>query len=146
VLARRAVELDPKEAMYSRILATAECRAGHWAENASAAERAIKLPHGNPVNLWFILAVAHCENDDKDEAGNLLDRAVRWTEQNTATSAELHERRRVAVERLGRLGSGPARAALNRGIQLTHAGKHDDALAEVREAIRLRPADAKARS
>jgi tetratricopeptide (TPR) repeat protein len=68
VHARKAVELAPKNANTHGTLALAEYRSSHWSESLAASERSVALRKGPDASDWFLQALAHWQNGEKDEA------------------------------------------------------------------------------
>ncbi|MGD0039111.1 MAG: protein kinase [Isosphaeraceae bacterium] len=79
VLARRAIELSPGQAMYLNTLGVAQYRSGQYAEAITTLERSLAAGAGqsDAYNLFF-LAMAHHRLGHADQARACFDRAVRW--------------------------------------------------------------------
>jgi tetratricopeptide (TPR) repeat protein/serine/threonine protein kinase len=96
-LAKKAVDLAPKNSNYWRTLGMAQYRVGDW-EAAVAALLKVKEV-GSPGDSleWFPLAMAYWRLGNKEEARKYYDRAVRWTEMNQPQD-ELRRRFRAEAE------------------------------------------------
>jgi tetratricopeptide (TPR) repeat protein len=81
-LAKKAVELAPKDGGYWNTLAWACYRVGDWQATVTAVEKAMELRQGGDSFNWFLLAMAHWQLGHKDQAGQWYDRAVLWMEKN----------------------------------------------------------------
>jgi Flp pilus assembly protein TadD len=100
-LARKAVELEPKEGGYWNTLGAAQYRAGSWKGAVEALEKSMALSKGGDAIDWFLLAMAHWRLDRKDEARKWCERAVKWMEKNAAQNEELRRFRGEAEQVLG---------------------------------------------
>jgi Tfp pilus assembly protein PilF len=88
-LARKAVELAPKEGAIWNTLGVAEYRAGAWKESVAALQRSMALRNGGDGNDWFFLAMAHQQLGKPDEARRWLAQAVRWAEKHRPHDEEM---------------------------------------------------------
>jgi tetratricopeptide (TPR) repeat protein len=102
--ARKAVELLPTDGTVANTLALAEYRSGHWLESIAASERSLALQSGDRQNGWFLLAMAHCQKGDNDEARGWFDKAVARTKDQAPGDAESRRFWVEAAELLGRPG------------------------------------------
>ena len=84
-LARKAVELEPKNWAYRNTLGAAQYRAGDWKAAIAALEKSMELRKGGDSNDWFFLAMAHWQLGEKDKAREWYDRAVQWMDKNQPT-------------------------------------------------------------
>jgi len=100
-LARKAVELAPKDAGIWNTLGAAEYRAGSYQEARAALYKSMQLRQGGDSFDWFFLAMVHWQLDEKGKAREWHDRAVQWMEKNQPTNAELGRFRTEAAELLG---------------------------------------------
>ena len=88
-LARKAVELAPKQGMFWNTLGVAQYRAGDSNAAVAALTKSMELSNGGDSNDWFFLAMAHWHLGDKPQALSWYDKAVRWMEKNKPTDEEL---------------------------------------------------------
>jgi tetratricopeptide (TPR) repeat protein len=100
-LAKKAVELAPKEANYWNTLGAAHYRAGNWKEAVAALEKSMKLGNGGHSLDWFFLAMAHWQQREKEKARSWFDQAVQWMDKNQPNNEELRRFRAEAAELLG---------------------------------------------
>ncbi len=105
-LARRAIELTPKEGISYNTLALAEYRRGRWDDAIAASEQSIKLIKGVDASNWFFLAMGHARKGEKDTAITWFDKAVAWTRKNDPRNPELLRFWTEAAGPLGRPGPG----------------------------------------
>jgi tetratricopeptide (TPR) repeat protein len=68
VLAKKAVELEPKQGMWWNTLGAAQYRTGDWKATVEALKKSMELRHGGDSFDWFFLAMAHWQLGNKDEA------------------------------------------------------------------------------
>src|SRR5262249_25889137 len=100
-LAKKAVELKPREGNYWQTLAWAEYRAGDWNAAVAAMEKVKKLGSPGDSTEWFLLARAHGKAGGKDDARKWYDKAEEWMAKNQPRNEELLRFRAEAKERLG---------------------------------------------
>jgi tetratricopeptide (TPR) repeat protein len=81
-LAKRAVELSPKEGNYWNTLGVAHYRAGDWKPCIETLEKSMELPQGGDAFDFFFLAMAHWQLGHKDEAQKWQEKAVQWMHKN----------------------------------------------------------------
>src|SRR5262249_28855967 len=79
-MAKKAVELAPREASYRTALGIAHIRAGEGQAALRALKKAMKLSEGGDGSDWFFVAMAHWQLGNKPEARRWYDRAVAWLE------------------------------------------------------------------
>jgi superkiller protein 3 len=106
VLARKAVELAPKEASYYNTLGVAQYRAGDEKAALAALHRSMELTGGGDAADWLFLAMAHHKLGDREEARKWYDKAAAELEKNgqrlsPADAAEARRFRTEAEELLG---------------------------------------------
>jgi superkiller protein 3 len=99
-LARKAVELDPKNTMYANTLGVAYYRAGDGKAALAALDKSVAMRKGGDGFDWFFLAMAHWQLGEKDKARDWYDRAVRWMETNQPSNDELRRFRAEAAKLL----------------------------------------------
>jgi tetratricopeptide (TPR) repeat protein len=107
-LARKAVELAPKEGNYWNTLGVAHYRAGDWKACVAALDKARDLRGSDPID-WFFLAMAHHKLGNDEQSSRLYARAIRWLERhksdlakNPARAEELRRFRSEAEQALER--------------------------------------------
>jgi serine/threonine protein kinase len=100
ILAKKAVELAPKEAKFWSTLGAAQLSAGNWKEAVAAFNKSMELRKGGDSNDWFFLAMAHWQLGDKEKARSWYDKAVQWMEKNQPMDEELKRFRKDAEELL----------------------------------------------
>jgi tetratricopeptide (TPR) repeat protein len=88
-LAKKAVELAPKEGTLWNTLGVAQYRAGDWKAAIEALSKSMELRNGGDSNDWFFLAMAHWQLGDKPQARSWFDKAVEWMEKNQPRDEEL---------------------------------------------------------
>jgi tetratricopeptide (TPR) repeat protein/serine/threonine protein kinase len=105
--AKKAVELDPRQATSWNTLGAAHYRAGDWQAAVAALEKSVELRRGGNGYDLFFLAMARWQLGDRADARRWYDRAVRWLEQHRDAVAkdaqaaeELRRFRAEAVELL----------------------------------------------
>ena len=106
VLARKAIDLEPKYGGNYNTLALAEYRRGRWDDAIAAAEQSIKLLKSVDASNYFFLAMAHARKGAKDKATTWLDKAIAWTKQNAPKDPELLRFWEEAAKLLGQPGPG----------------------------------------
>jgi WD40 repeat protein len=100
-LAKRAVELKPKEGSFWNTLGVAHYRAGDWGAAVAALEKSGQLRQGGDSFDWFFLAMAHQQLGDHEQARHWYDQGVQWMEKNKPEDEELKRFRAEATEFLG---------------------------------------------
>jgi tetratricopeptide (TPR) repeat protein len=99
-LARRAVELAPKDGSHWNTLGVAHYRAGNWKDVLAALEKSMDLRQGGDANDWFFLAMTQWQLVQKEEARKWYDKAVQWMDKNAKENEELRRFRSEAEELL----------------------------------------------
>src|SRR5262249_30702392 len=99
-LARKAIELAPKEGNFWNTLGAAQYRAGNWKAAIEGLNKSMELRNGGDSFDWFFLAMAHWQLGARDEARKWYDRAVEWMGKNAKDNDELRRFRREAEELL----------------------------------------------
>jgi hypothetical protein len=95
-------------------------RSRRWTQDHPAAERAMKPRRDMLAYNSFILAMAHWQKGDKDEAPKWFEKAVAWTEEKAPKNDTLRGFWNEAAELLGQPGpdavsqSSPATPAVNK--------------------------------
>ena len=98
-LAKKAVELAPKNGICWQTLGYAEYRAGTWKSAITALEKVKELGFSCDSLEWFPLAMAHWQLGEKEAARKWYDQAVQWMEKNDPRNEELG-RFRVEADKL----------------------------------------------
>jgi tetratricopeptide (TPR) repeat protein len=100
-LAKRALELAPKEGKFWSTLGVAQYRAGDWKAAITALQKSDELLQGNPpsVNAFF-LGMAHWQLGNKAESRKWYGQAVGWMEKNKPQDEELLRFRAEAAQML----------------------------------------------
>jgi superkiller protein 3 len=99
--AQKAVELAPQLAEAWLVLGWAQYRAGDGKASIEALAKSIALPTSPPggaARQWFLLAMAHWQLEDKDEARRWYDKAMQWMDQQKVPNEELGRLRVEASE------------------------------------------------
>jgi serine/threonine protein kinase/Flp pilus assembly protein TadD len=100
-LAKEAVTLTPKNALYWNTLGVAHYRAGDWKEAIEALTKSMELERGALESFdTFFLAMAHWRLGEKAKARQWYDKAVQWMEKNDPDNGELRRFRAEAGELL----------------------------------------------
>jgi eukaryotic-like serine/threonine-protein kinase len=100
-LATKVVSLAPAEANGWNTLGTAHYRAGDWQAAITALEKATALRRVPDSLDWLLLAMAHWQLANKEQARQCYDKAIEWMEKNRRDNDEL---RRFRAEAAGLLG------------------------------------------
>jgi tetratricopeptide (TPR) repeat protein len=108
-LARKAVDLDPNRGDCWKTLGAALYRAGEWNAVMEALRKANRI-NENGAN-YFLLAMAHWQEGDRDQARQWYDRAVQWMEKNKPGFEELRHIQAEATALLG-IKNEPGKSAL----------------------------------
>jgi tetratricopeptide (TPR) repeat protein len=98
--ARKCVELGPPENDEFNTLALAEYRVRHWNESIAAAKKSVAISTGGSAGDWFLLAMAHAQKGEKEEARKWYDKAIVWTNEKDPKNAELRQLRKEAAQLL----------------------------------------------
>ncbi len=100
-LARRAVELVPRQGSFWNTLGVALYRAGDWEGAREALEKSLSL-HGSANGFdCFFLAMAEWQLGSRREARRHYDQAVAWMHKHTPENEELRRFRAEAATLLG---------------------------------------------
>ncbi len=121
-LAKKAVELAPKDGVYWRILGAAHYRAGNWKAALAALDKSVELGFQRGSNQFFLAmthaqmakkgvtsqesgareekVALHDQDRHRDEARRWYDKAVQWMEKNVPQDEELKRFRAEAEELL----------------------------------------------
>jgi serine/threonine-protein kinase len=101
-LAKKAVDLDPKQAAYWNTLGVAHYRTHDWEETIENLKKAEQLAP-DTYFAWnaFFLAMAHARLGEKQRARKEFDQAVEWMEKKQPKNEELRSFRGEAADLLG---------------------------------------------
>jgi Flp pilus assembly protein TadD len=99
-LAKKAVELSPKEGSYWNTLGVAHYRAGEFKQAVQELEQSMQLGKGGTSEDFFFLAMAHWQLGNKEDAHKWYDHAVAWMGKNRPQNEELRRFRTEAEELL----------------------------------------------
>ncbi|HEV3298221.1 MAG TPA: protein kinase [Planctomycetaceae bacterium] len=146
VLAKKAVELEPKQGMWWNTLGAAEYRAGDWKAALEALKKSMELRNGGDSFDWFFVAMANRQVGNQQEARKWYDKAVK----RMFLNEELWRFRAEAASLLGTGESLPSfdeaskanRAASrewNHADASARLGRWDEALAAIDKAAELEP-------
>jgi tetratricopeptide (TPR) repeat protein len=102
--ARSAVELARANWAIANTLVVAQSRVGNWAESLEAGKRLMVLASGSDANDGFVIAMAHWQIGEKDEARKWFDKSVKWTKEKDPRNAGLRQFWTEAAELLGQPG------------------------------------------
>jgi tetratricopeptide (TPR) repeat protein len=95
-LAKNAVALAPESGICWNTLGIAYYRAGEWKDAVASLEKAMELRKGGDGTDWFFLAMAHAQQQNKEEARKWYDRATAWMD-NQPENEELRRFRDEAA-------------------------------------------------
>jgi tetratricopeptide (TPR) repeat protein len=100
-LATKAVELAPNNWKYVNTLGVAHYRAGDWKSAVSTLEESMKLLEGGGGSReWFVLAMAHWQLGNNDEARQWYDKAVDRMAKKNAKDEQILSFQKEAAELL----------------------------------------------
>jgi tetratricopeptide (TPR) repeat protein/serine/threonine protein kinase len=88
-LATKAVELSPTEGSLWNTLGAAHYRTGDWTAAGNALNKSMELRNGGDAFDWFFLAMAECQQGNKDEARRWHDKAAEWRAEKARDNEEL---------------------------------------------------------
>ena len=101
VLAKKAVELAPRNGDNWNTLGVAHYRTGDWKAAIEALTNSMDRRNGGDGADWFFLALAHWQLGDKPRASSWYDKAVGWMEKDQPKNEELVRFRAEAAALLG---------------------------------------------
>ena len=97
-LAKRAVELAPKQGGYFNTLGVAQYRAGNYADAIEACEKSIELASTGTSHDFLFIAMGHSQLRQQDEARKWMEKATAWMDDNAPDDEELIRFRAEAEE------------------------------------------------
>ena len=95
-LAKKAVELAPKDGSQWNTLGVAQYRAGSRKAASEALNKSMALEKGGNSFDWFFLAMAHWHLGERDQAREWYRQAIGWMKKNQANNEELRRFRAEA--------------------------------------------------
>jgi tetratricopeptide (TPR) repeat protein len=101
LLARKAIELEPKDPSHSRALGVALYRTGEWQAALAALEAASKRESVHSGFDSFFIAMAHHRLGDEALARAAYERACEWTERTHPDDPDTRRAREEAASLLG---------------------------------------------
>ena len=148
VLAKKAVELEPKQGGWWNTLGAAEYRAGDWKAALEALKKSMELRNGGDSFDWFFVAMANRQLGNQNEARKWYDKAVK----RMFLNEELWRFRVEAASLLGIKESLPSFEEASKAIKAAdrewnladasaRSGRWDQALAAIDKAAELEPAN-----
>jgi tetratricopeptide (TPR) repeat protein len=100
-LAKKAVELEPKNGGYLNTRGVARYRSSDWTGAIADLEKSMELRKGGDSSDWFFLAMARWQLGERDKARDSYDEAVKWMEKNAPKHPVLIGFRNEAAALLG---------------------------------------------
>jgi tetratricopeptide (TPR) repeat protein len=104
-VAEAGVKLLPQSELSWIALGWAQYRRGDWQKAIASIDKSIALqkaaPGGN-ARQWFLLAMAHAKNGDRETAQRHFERAKSWMDQHAPKDPELQRIRPEAEELIGK--------------------------------------------
>ena len=91
----------PADGLCWQTLAWAQYRAGDWKSAVAAMKKVKELGSAGDSVEWFLLAMAHWQLVQKDEARKWYEQAIAWMDKNQPANKELGRFRAEAAELLG---------------------------------------------
>ena len=96
--AQKAIALSAKDGLAWQALAWAQYRDGDWKAAIASMEKVKGFGSSGDSIEWFLLAMAHYQLGNRDEARRWYDRAVKWMDKNNPKDDELRRFRIEAAE------------------------------------------------
>jgi tetratricopeptide (TPR) repeat protein len=100
-LAKRALQRNPLDASHWHLFGVANYRAGNWKGALEATQKSLELDNAGGAGRWLVLAVAHWQLGDKDEARQWYDKAAAWLKKSGSGDLDYHFAQREAAALLG---------------------------------------------
>jgi tetratricopeptide (TPR) repeat protein len=100
-LAKKAVQLAPKDGDSWGTLGTAHYRAGEWKEAVTALDQSLALKPRWEAHVWLVLAMSHHRLGHDGESRKAYERAIQWLDCNK----ELLAKNKAQAEELRRFRS-----------------------------------------
>jgi tetratricopeptide (TPR) repeat protein len=89
VLARKAVDMYPRNANYWNTLGVAQYRAGDWRSAVDSLEKSMMLRDGGDGFDWYFAAMAYCQLGEKTRAEDFFRRAESWRQKERVAPGAL---------------------------------------------------------
>jgi eukaryotic-like serine/threonine-protein kinase len=99
-LAKKAVELAPRDGNIWNTLGVARYREGDWWPAIEALQKSMEMRQGGDSFDWFFLAMAHYRLGHEMEGRHWYDQAVQWMDKNKPNHKELRRFRTEAAAML----------------------------------------------
>jgi serine/threonine protein kinase/Flp pilus assembly protein TadD len=81
--ANKGIQFRPQSPTAWQVLGWAQYRSGAWKDSIAALKKSIELQKdGGSPRQWFLLAMAHWQLGNREEARRWLDQATRWLEKH----------------------------------------------------------------
>jgi tetratricopeptide (TPR) repeat protein len=112
-LAKKAVELAPRDGSIWNTLGVAEYRADNWQASVEALSKSMELRQGGDAFDWLFLSMAHWQLGHRDQARTWYEKGMAWMNTNRSKDEELLRFRAEATQLLGVPQTQPATAPAN---------------------------------
>jgi hypothetical protein len=99
--AKKATKRMPQSGLFWSSLGLASYRAGDWRSCVESISKAIELRNGGEPGDWLVLAMAHWQKGDKDQARRWYGKGAKWMKENDPNSYDLGRLRDEAADLLG---------------------------------------------
>lgn len=103
-LAKRTVELSPRQRQYWNTLGIAYYQASDWQSSINALQKSMEIHNDGDAFDWLLLAMSHWQLGNQEEARRWYDRAIAGMRQSDLTNEGLTALRREAARLLGVTG------------------------------------------
>lgn len=90
VAARKAVEIEPRDANYWNTLGAAHCRARQWRAAIDALDKSMMLHRGGDGFDWYFAAIAYWGLGEKAKAEDFYKKAEAWKKTERISADELY--------------------------------------------------------
>jgi tetratricopeptide (TPR) repeat protein len=88
-LARKAVEMSPRNANYWNTLGVAQYRVGDWRSAVDSLDKSMMLRDGGDGFDWYFAAMAYCQLGEKSRAEEFFRRAEFWRQKEHVAPRDL---------------------------------------------------------
>src|SRR5262249_43315422 len=96
-LAQQLIQLSANNGAHWHTLGVAHYRVGDWKAAIGALEKSLELRKGGDGYDWFVLALAHGQLGQNDEARRWYDKAAQWMDQRALKEPTLQRFRAEAA-------------------------------------------------